>query len=436
MIDASKGFIKDGNKNRLRAQDIHKIVDVFNRQMVEPRYSRMVPVAEIGSPANDFNLNIPRYIDSSEPEDLQDLDAHLHGGIPEPRYRRPGQLLGRFPHAPQGSLQEQRPQGLLRGPRRDPTGQAHDPGLSRVHCLRRAPRGCVRQVAEGPRLAAQRPQGGRKPKEVIGTLSEHLLERFSDLPLLDRYDVYQRLMDYWAEVMQDDVYLIAADGWLEAARPRAVVEDKEKRIKETPDLVAGRRKYKMDLIPPALIVARWFADERAAIDDLQVKQEAAGRELEEFVEEHTGEEGLLEDAANDKGNVNKGGVTARLKAIQNEADSDEERDALTRCLKLIEAEAEASKAVRDAEAALDEKVLAKYPKLTEAEIKSLVVDDKWFASIQTAIADEVQRLTQRLAGRVRELAERYETPLPQLTDGVAELQAKVNRHLITMGVTT
>src|SRR5213593_1668742 len=81
MIDASKGFIKDGNKNRLRAQDIHKIVDVFNRQIELPRYSRMVPHAEIASPANDYNLNIPRYIDSSEPEDLHDLDAHLNGGI-------------------------------------------------------------------------------------------------------------------------------------------------------------------------------------------------------------------------------------------------------------------------------------------------------------------------------------------------------------------
>jgi type I restriction enzyme M protein len=83
MIDASKGFMKDGPKNRLRSQDIHKIVDVFNKQTEIERYSRMVPTSEIADPKNDFNLNIPRYIDSSEPEDLQDLHAHLHGGIPE-----------------------------------------------------------------------------------------------------------------------------------------------------------------------------------------------------------------------------------------------------------------------------------------------------------------------------------------------------------------
>ncbi len=80
MIDASKGFIKDGNKNRLRHQDIHKIVDIFNKQIELPKYSRMVSVAEIAD--NDYNLNIPRYIDSTEPEDLHDIEAHLLGGIP------------------------------------------------------------------------------------------------------------------------------------------------------------------------------------------------------------------------------------------------------------------------------------------------------------------------------------------------------------------
>src|SRR5207302_7731425 len=137
------------------------------------------------------------------------------------------------------------------------------------------------------------------PKAVIHTLSEDLLVRFADLPLLNRYDVYQRMMDYWAEVMQDDVYLVAADGWVDAAKPRGIIEDKERKIKETADLTIGRRKYKMDLVPPALIVARYFAKEQAAIEALQADQETAARELEEFVEERTGEDGLLEDATSD-----------------------------------------------------------------------------------------------------------------------------------------
>ncbi|HEX7186037.1 MAG TPA: class I SAM-dependent DNA methyltransferase, partial [Thermoanaerobaculia bacterium] len=80
MIDASGGFMKDGPKNRLRDMDIHKIVDVFNKRLDVPKYARMVPFAEIEK--NGFNLNLPRYIDSQTPEDLQDIAGHLRGGIP------------------------------------------------------------------------------------------------------------------------------------------------------------------------------------------------------------------------------------------------------------------------------------------------------------------------------------------------------------------
>ena len=276
--------------------------------------------------------------------------------------------------------------------------------------------------------------GETKPKELIHTLSEDLLVRFAELPLLGRYDVYQRLMDYWADVMQDDVYLIAADGWVEAAKPRGIIEDKEKKIKETPDLTIKRKRYKMDLVPPALIVARYFATEQAVIEELQARQESAARELEEFVEEHSGDEGLLADAVNDKGKVTKGGVKERLKAIQDEPESDEERDILSHCLELIEAESEASKAVKEAQAALDGRVLARYAKLTEAEIKLLVVDDKWFTGLRTAIEGEVQRLTQQLAGRVKELDERYARPLPELEREVEAFSAKVEGHLKKMGL--
>jgi len=240
-------------------------------------------------------------------------------------------------------------------------------------------------------------------------------------------------MDYWSETMQDDVYLIAADGWVEAAKPRAVVEDKERKIKETPDLTVGRKKYKMDLVPPALIVARYFAEEQSEIDELQTALDNASRELEEFVEEHSSEEGLLADALNDKGKITRTGVKERLKAIEVEEESDEEREALTQCLALIEAQSKAGAVLKEAQVALDAMVLAKYGELTEAEIKTLVIEDKWFASIREAIEAEVHRLTQHLAGRIRQLAERYVTPLPQLTDEVAELAARVDGHLKLMG---
>ncbi len=434
MIDASKGFLKDGNKNRLRAQDIHKIVDVFNNQIESPRYSRMVPVAEIADPANDFNLNIPRYIDSSEPEDLHDLDAHLNGGIPDRDIDALEDYWSIFPSLRQALFQSNGRAGYSEARVETPQVKAVILGHGEfesyeelVASIFNAWRQMHEPVLKGLGIAAN-------PKHIIRTLAEDLLKRFNDLPLLDPYDVYQRLMNYWDEVMQDDVYLIVASGWTDAARPRGIIEDKEKKIKETPDLAIKRKKYKMDLIPPGLIVARYFADEQAMIEALQAGQEAAARELEEFVEEHTGEEGLLEDAINDKGKITRSGVTARLKAIRHEPESDEERDALKHCRTLIEAETQAAKAVKEAQARLDEQVLVHYAKLTEAEIKLLVVENKWFADIRTAIEGEVERLTQRLAGRVKELEERYARPLPELEREVEAFGAKVEGHLKRMGL--
>jgi len=434
MIDASRGFEKDGNKNRLRSQDIRKIVDVFNNQIEVPRYSRMVPVSEIASGANDYNLNIPRYIDSSEPEDLHDLDAHLNGGIPVRDVDALQPYWSVFPTLRDALFRSNGRPGYLE-PRVEP---AQVKATILAHPEFVAYSGRVAAVFDGWRAAHEphlkRLDAGAKPRVIIQALSEDLLARFADLPLLDKYDAYQCLMDYWVGVMQDDVDLVAAEGWVEGAKPRGIIEDKAKKIKETPDLTIGRRKYKMDLIPPGLIINRYFAAGQAAIDDLAARQETAARELEEFIEEHTGEESLLEDAMNEKGNVTRAAVNARSKEIGRNPEFAEERDALMQVMALIEAESRAGKAVKDAQAAFDERVLARYATLTGDEIRTLVVEDKWFASIRAAIEGEVQRLTQRLAGRVKELDERYARPLPELEREVEVFGERVEEHLRKMGL--
>ena len=239
--------------------------------------------------------------------------------------------------------------------------------------------------------------------------------------------------------MQDDVYLIAADGWIEAAKPREVIQDKQ--VKETPDLIIKKNRYKMDLIPPVLIVARYFADEQAAIEMLQTKLAAAESELAEFVEEHTGEDGLLADATNDSGNITANSVKARLKALTPDLithhetqDNDDEQNALEYCLSLLDAKSKADKAIKESQLDLDTQVLAHYTTLTEDEIKTLVVKDKWVASIQSAIESEVQRLTQVLAVRVQELEERYAQPLLLLEQGVEGYSVRVEEHLRNMGM--
>ena len=434
MIDASKGFLKDGAKNRLRAQDIHKIVDVFNQQTEQPRYSRMVPVAEIANPANDYNLNIPRYIDSSEPEDLHDLAAHLKGGIPDRDIDALDAYWKVFPSLRRSLFAGNARAGYSEALVETPQVRAAILGHSEFKSYERRIAAVFDKWRQAHEPLLKRLAADGTPKNIIETLSEDLLGRFTGLPLLNSYDIYQRLMGYWDETMQDDVYLVAADGWVEAARPRAIIADKGKKIKEQPDLTIGRKKYKMDLVPPALIVKRYFAAEHDAIEALRARQEAAARELEEFVEEHAGEDGLLEDAPNDQDKVTKVGVKARLLSVRKEPDAEEERTALTRCLALLEAESKAGKAVKEAQKALDEQVLARYATLTETEIKTLVVEDKWFESIRAAIESEVQRLTQQLAGRVKELEERYARPLPELEREVEAFGDKVAGHLRRMGV--
>ncbi|MCX7444393.1 type I restriction-modification system subunit M [Corynebacterium sp. P7003] len=435
MIDASKGFRKDGNKNRLRSQDIHKIVDTFNRQIEIDRYSRMVPMSEIADPKNDYNLNIPRYIDSSEPEDLQDLSAHLHGGIPDRDLDALQQYWDAFPHLRGQMFAPNRPgysdltidinevqQAILDSPS--------------FHTLRNDAICIVEDWFGAHRDQLASITSGRRPNDVIATISDDLLARFRSMPLLDEYNVYEQLMTYWHATMHDDVYLIIADGWTDASRPRLTINDKERKLAETPDLIIGSgkkaQKYKMDLIPPALIVARYFADEQSHVDDLTTAAEEASRAVEEYIEEHTVEDGLLAEAV-DGDKINKALVAARLKTIKTSGDP-EEIEALQKATKLYSAEAAAKKAAKNAQGALDLATLKKYGDLSEDEIKTLVLDDKWHTTVAHRVAGEAEALTLGLVERIQQLGERYSETVEGLGTELDKLQDKVTKHLNAMGV--
>ena len=481
MIDASKGFLKDGNKNRLQAQDIHKIVSVFNDRQELPRYSRIVPLDKIA--ANSYSLNIRFYIDSSEREDLHDLDAHLNGGIPDRDIEGLKAYWQVFP-----TLRDVIFKGNGRPGYSEVVVKTH---LVRATILDHSEFACYQQQIDAVfeewcevHEAFLLDIGvGTRPKEVIGRLSEDLLVRFRGLPLIDAYDVYQRLMDYWDDVMQDDAYLIAAEGWVAAAEPREIIQNKRKKIKETPDLTIKKKKYKMDLVPPSLIVARYFAAEQAAVERLQDQQSKVESELEEFVEEHIGEEGALvglegksgipmgnvqnrvmEHRANILKMYPKGtpqyiraqsikkttfGDTAWTQDIRDEdslferlnvpCDYDEdglfeELEVLHECLRLLKAKKRATEAHRQALNDLHTLVSRKYYELSEAEVKTLVVVEKWFPKLQSAIGGEVERVIQALTGRVKELEERYAQRLPDLEREVEVFGAKVEAHLRQMGV--
>ena len=419
MIDASGGFIKDGPKNRLRSMDIHKIVDVFNKGLDVPKYSRTVPFSEIEQ--NEFNLNLPRYIDSQTSEDLQDIAGHLLGGIPASDIDSLERYWAICPGLRRSLFKENRPGYLDLGVEKSTIKSViyEHPEFASFIADMNAHFAVWRNTSA---TMLKELQVGCHPRETISQLSEGLLAHYADKPLIDPYDVYQHLMDYWAATMQDDCYYIASEGW--KAEAHRVVETDSK----------GRERDKgwvCDLIPKAFIVARYFAEEQAVIDQLVVDLDSVSARIAEMEEEHGGEDGAFAEL--DK--LNKATVTSRLKDIKGDKNAEDEAAALNEWLKLNNEEADLKKRLKEAEAALDGQAYALYPKLTEAVIKTLVVDDKWLASLDAAIHSEMTRAGQQITRRVEELVERYEIPLPRMLCGAAKLEAKVNRHLETMGFT-
>jgi len=526
MIDASKGFIKDGNKNRLREQDIHKIVDTFNKQTNTPRYARMVPFDEISGSKNDYNLNLPRYIDSTEPEDIQDIDGHLRGGIPDWDINALDAYWQVIPGVRQELFESAGRPGYFR--LKSPISTVKSAILS--HSEFTAFKTTVTKIFDQwrttntPALKGFNKEG--HPKALIETIAEDLLTNFRNAPLLDAYDIYQHLMDYWVEAMQDDCYLIAADGWV--AKTHRVMEE----------VKSGKKKGEMkdkgwacDLIPKPYIVARYFAKEQAELDALQNELDAVSASLIELAEEHGGEECALKDVStkgdaqeaytqalvavwneedktasraysalmdqaeehatqirvlidhhfisvlkNNKGNLTLKTVKDRLAATSDPKESailtsyleaDKEQKAATkeasellakvekqyqkrlktdplpenlvdlhatvRYLSLLDEQSALKSKVKEADAALDKLAYDKYPQLSVDEIKTLVVDDKWLATLGMAVQGELDRVSQTLTTRIRQLAERYDTPLPKLVDEVTDLSARVDEHLKRMG---
>jgi type I restriction enzyme M protein len=419
--------MKDGPKNRLRERDIHRIVDTFTTlDDSDPRYARMVGLDTIEK--NDFNLNLPRYIDSSEPEDQQDIDAHLNGGIPEAdvdalshywavcpalqttlfKPRRPGYLdLTAIPSAVNEIIHAH------------PEFQAFTQAMNDHFEAWRMP--------TASRLKGLMP--GFQTKALIYELAESLLMHYAQQPtaeqLTDPYAVYQHMMDYWAETMQDDAYLITEDGW--TAQPYRVLETKKNKDGSPGKTVD--KGWACDLVPKALLVQQYFATEQGELDRLGAELESTQAAQAELEEEHSGDDEVF--GGFDK--INDREVKSRIREIGRDADAADELAVLEHWLALSEQEGTLRKRIKTLNSELDAKALACYPTLTPVEVKALVVDHKWMAALDTAVHGELERMSHALTGRVKELAERYGQTMPALMKQVSGIEARVAAHLAKMG---
>jgi type I restriction enzyme M protein len=444
LINASEGYKKDGPKNRLREQDLHKIVDVFRSRTEIDGFSRAVSIEEIANEANDFSLNLPRYIDASEPEDLQNLDAHLNGGIPDHDLDLLSDYWDAFPSLRDQLFEPARP-GYSNAKVSADEVQATVDANSDVQGFSRT---VEEKVIEWWRSHQETLDGidkGTLPGPIIQELSEDLLQRFSDFPLLDPYDIYEQLMNYWAETMRDDIYLVSAEGWFEAAQPRALREigqtDKGKPKYEDPDLSYGSgkstRKFKMDLLPPEIIVEQFFADDGQKLTELEVSRDQASQAIEDYTSEHAVEDGLLGEVIGEDGKIAKKAVTDRIKQIAGQDAFEDELKALKNYLGLLEAEAAAKKAVKAAEVALGEKTVAKYAKFDTELLKQSTMSGKWRQSIYGMVMGISSASVGLLARRLAQLGDRYDDPLPDVVARAELIEARVSVHLqdlLTAGV--
>ncbi len=435
MVDAGKGFIKDGNKNRLREQDIRKIVDVFNKQLEIPKYSRIVPLSEIKDPKNDYNLNIPRYIDSQEKEDIQDIEAHLKGGIPNRDIEDLDNYWNVYPTLKTNLFKPNERANLWdlnivkdeikSAIFEHPEFISFSEEMDKVFAKWQTKNTVYLKALEEACL----------PKKVIKDISEDLLKTYKGKELIDKYDIYQHLMDYWAETMQDDMYELASDGWKAGNVVTRLIKKAAKNGAKDKE-IAGLEGLEGQLIPTDLMIQEYFQTGQTAIDDLQNKLDSTVAQMEEMREEYGGDEGLLTEAMNDKGNISKATLKNRLKELgKRNTENAEEFDLLKKYEKLMAKETKLKADIKKALAELEIKVIKQYPKLSIDEIKTLVVDKKWMASIETKIKTEMDAISHRLTERIKELTERYETPMPKLTNEVADLTNKVEEHLKKMGYT-
>lgn len=441
MIDASREFIKDGNKNRLREQDIHKIVDTFNNRLPVPKYSRDVPLAEIAGKKNDYNLNIPRYIDSQEEEDIQDIEAHLRGGIPKRDIEALQNYWTVYPSlkAELFKLIDERPEYYQLNIAKEEIKNKifHHPEFIVFGKLMEE----VFEKWKTETIAYSRNfEKGLRPKREIHKISENLLKFYDAKQLTDKYAMYQHLMDYWAETMQDDLYELSDDGWQAGSEIKRLEKKTKKGDKEIIRQILGIEGLEGRLIPPSLIIQEYFTIEQKAINELERQAESLAAQMNELREEHSGEDGLLANAVDDKGKISKKTLDKAIKELSSlfgskkaAADDNAEETAMLRRYKiLLDEETQVKAKITSAKVALEMKVIVQYPKLSIEEIKEIVIEKKWMHNIEGRIRTEMDNISHRLTQRIQELAERYETPLPTLSNEVDELTSKVEAHLRQM----
>ena len=420
MIDAKEGFQKDGAKNRLREQDIKLIVDTWEAKVDVQNYARFVPYSEIGNEKNNYNLNIPRYVIPKDKEIRQDIYAHLHGGLPAHDVEEVFASLWEACPSLKDRLFRKEANGYYSlVPAADSISEAvnTDASYQKQNALYAKVVEDWCQKVAGDMLSSVKEEC--EPKSLIERWSGMLLESAkADLKLVDPYNVYEILMNYWAEAMQDDCYMVSRDGWKVALRDtkkKSTFEDLE-----------------CDLLPVNVVVNKFFAADYACILAKRGEVEQLSGEIEALPEDSPDafDEGLYEmlDRVNET-NVKKALVAQK----RHEFDADKEAIKVwNHYVDLCGKKKVASKSLSALIDSLTVKVRDKYENLSAQEIQTLVINNKWLFTIRNRSIDENKRVSESISDDVAVLSGRYAKPLPELEAEIDNLNGIVNGFINTM----
>lgn len=441
MIDASHGFIKDGDKNRLREQDIYKIVTTFNSMIEVSGFSRFVPFDEIIN-KNSYNLNIPRYIDSTEKEDLQSIEAHLYGGIPQDDIDNIPHFWNVFPNLKNQIFGEYSKGFYKLLIQKDDVHKTISENIEFLEYNKKV-NNTYNEWKKIANPVLTNLNSTDSNKEIILNLSEEILEKFSKLELLDKYDVYQVLLAYWNETMNDDVLLIIQDelGYNLAKITDDIKEEpkeskkakkdsaKEKKPKE-PKIIGWEGR----LIPKQIVLDAFFALEQKEIEKAEEKLSQTESEFEEFIENNSDENGYFADYMGDDEKIDSKKITSRVKLLTKEKKTqNEEYKILNNYVDYESSIKSQKKHITELKKVLDDNCRNRYETFTEAEIKDLLVNRKWYKAIDDGIQNLYVTVANHLTKRIVELYERYENTLSELNTKLAEEEKVVFGHLTQMG---
>lgn len=425
MIDASKGFIKDGNKNRLREQDIHAIIDAFDNFSNINKFSRLVPYSEIEK--NDFNLNISRYIDISITVDIQDIQAHMSGGIPEVDIDQLKKYWIAFPTLRSPLLKKGSRSGYLDFL----VDTSEFSNLIHLNAdVINFKKDVIKEFEMWKKVAVKTLQGinnETRPKTLVKELSEKILNCFKSTNLVDEYAIYQGFMQYWDSTMKDDLYLIVENGWVESAKPHKM----EEKSKESIDFQVKKNKFRSENLPSSIIIKAFLSKEADALAKAEADLETISEEINEFYENNSGDEDLISEYFNAKGRIIKKNLNAALKDMTLE---EEAIKLLDQYRSLVNQEDLLKEAKKRLDEELTAKIIDKYMNLDEKLVRKLIIECKWIEAVSIVVYEQLDKLIQTFTKRLIQLEDRYKNPLPAIEERIEELSKSVRANIEAMGV--